>query len=731
MRYLAAAPEEVTRRDLARTFKLKGQERADLRAMMRALEDDGLLERGHKKRVRTPGRLPAVTVIDVTAVDEDGDLIAEPASKKDVTDDAPGPRIHLVDTGRGRAPRIGDRVLAKLSHLEQQVYEGRVIKILPRAPNRVIGVLEQARDGLVVRPLDRGAGRELRLERAHAGEAVAGDLVVVESRDDRPLDQGPIRVTERLGQADDVGAISLLSAHQHDLRIDFPQEILELAERATPAMLDGRADLRDLPLVTIDGADARDFDDAVFARPDDHKDNPGGWRITVAIADVAHYVRPGDALDVEAKARGNSTYFPDRVLPMLPEALSNGLCSLRPAEDRACLAVHIWLDRHGRKTKHRFERGLMRSAARLTYEQVQAARDGRRDELTQPLMETVIEPLYGAFAALFEARQRRGTLDLDLPELRILLDEHKRPVDIGRAERLDAHRLIEEFMIMANVAAAETLETKAAPCMYRVHDKPDQTKLEGVGQLLKSLGIVRQGILNAKPKDLARLLDNVRDHPLGPLVSSLLLRAQSQAQYTPHNIGHYGLNLGRYAHFTSPIRRYADLLVHRSLIAALKLGEGGLSDDIDIETFLDIGEKISACERKSMVAERSAKDRYIAMLMAERIGDVFKARITSVHRFGLFVQFEETLADALVPISTISANRLDHDEAEHALVDRDAGAVWSIGDPVEVELVEVDAAMGRLACRLVGHTPGPRTAAILKSRRRRKAPAARGRRRRF
>lgn len=735
LRYLAEAPEEITRRELARAFQLKGQERADLRAMIRELEADGLLARGHKKRVRPEGRLPGVTVVDVVAMDEDGDLLAAPSSKdtsagSDSAADVKGPIIHLVDSGRGRAPRIGDRVLARLNHLEGQRYEGRVIKILPKTPTRLIGVLEQTRNGLVVRPIDRNGGRELPLDRALAGEAKAGELVVIESADDQPLDRGSLKITERLGDVDDAGAISLLAAHQHDLRIAFPPEALESAEEAEPVALGKRTDLRDLPLVTIDGSDARDFDDAVFARSDDHADNPGGWQITVAIADVAHYVRPGSALDIEARARGNSTYFPDRVLPMLPEALSNGLCSLRPNEDRACLAVHLQLDRNGKVRKHRFERAVMRSHARLTYEQVQAAKDGEPDGQTTPLMETVILPLYGAFSALLTARQRRGTLDLDLPELRVILDGEGRPVDVGRTERLDAHRLIEEFMITANVAAAETLENKAAPCMYRIHDKPDPVKLEGLGQLLKSLGIVKQGILNARPKDLSRLLEKTRDHALSPLVSSLLLRAQNQAVYSPHNIGHYGLNLGRYAHFTSPIRRYADLLVHRSLISALKLGTGSFSDDVDVDALQDLGGRISATERKSMEAERAAKNRFVAMLMAERIGGVFKARITSVHRFGLFVQLDDTLADALVPISTISANRLDHDEAQHALIDRQTGDVWSLGDPVEVELVEVDTAMGRIGCRLVGHTPGPRAGSILKSGRRRKGPTSRDRRRR-
>ncbi len=686
--------------------------------MMRELEDDGLLERGRKKRVRTAGRLPGVVVVDVVTLDEDGDLIAEPARTDG--DQASKPRIHLIDEGRGRTPKVGDRALARLTYLDDQTYEGRIIKILPKMASRVIGVLEQARNGLVLRPIDRGAGRDLPIDRAAVGEAKPGELVQVEAEEGRALDRGRLVVTERLGHADDAGAVSLLAAHQKNLRIDFPPEVMEAAARAEPVMLGKRADLRDLPLVTIDGSDARDFDDAVFAKADDHPDNPGGWRITVAIADVAHYVRPSGPLDAEARLRGNSTYFPDRVLPMLPEPLSNGLCSLRPKEDRACLAVHIWLDKKGRKRKHRFERGLMRSAARLTYEQVQAAADGRPDDLTTPLTASVIEPLYGAFAALIEARRRRGTLDLDLPELRIVLDGEGRPIDVRKAERLDAHRLIEEFMIAANVAAAETLENKAAACMYRVHDKPDPVKLEGLGQLLKSLGVVQKGIANAKPKDLARLLDKTRDHPLAPLIGNLLLRAQSQAVYTPDNIGHYGLNLGRYAHFTSPIRRYADLLVHRSLITRLGLGAGGFADEVDSEAFRELGGRISSAERASMEAERAAKDRFLAMLMADRIGSVFAARITSVHRFGLFVQLKDTLADALVPISSLSANRLEHDDGRHALIDRKAGGVWALGDEVEVELVEVDTAMGRLGARLVGHEPGPRSADLLRGGRRRK-----------
>ncbi len=698
---------------------------------MRGLEDDGLLTRGRGKRLRPVGRLPAVAVLDVAAIDQDGELIVRPVAGDHGGDATASPRIRLLNSGRGRAPAVGDRILARLNFLDGSSYEARVIKILPRPPERLVGILEQTRSGPVVRPLDRKHGRELPIERAHVGEARPGELVMVERQGDRPLGIGSPRIAMRLGDVDDAGSVSLLAACSHDLPIDFSPDLLELAGRARPVGLGRRVDLRALPLVTIDGVDARDFDDAVFARPDDHPDNPGGWQITVAIADVAHYVRPDDPLDIEARARGNSTYFPDRVLPMLPEPLSNGLCSLRPQEDRACLALHLWLDKAGRKRRHRFERGVMRSHARLTYQQVQAARDGRPDDLAAPLVATVIEPLYGAFEALSHARRARGTLDLDLPELEVVLDDEGRPVDVATRPRLDAHRLIEEFMIMANVAAAETLEQRSASCMYRVHDHPDPVKLEGLGQLLHSLGVIGHRTLGAKPKDLARLLHKTRDHPLGPLVSNLLLRAQSQAVYSPRNLGHYGLNLARYAHFTSPIRRYADLFVHRALIRALKLGEGGLAEEVDIEAHEQLGGHLSRRERRSMEAERSAKDRFVALLMADRIGAVFPGRIASVHRFGLFVQIDEVLADALVPISTLSAHRLDHDMTRHALVDRKAGTVWALGDRVEIALTEADTATGRLTCRLIAHSPGPDAASIVKGRRRKqpKPQARRGRKR--
>ena len=437
---------------------------------------------------------------------------------------------------------------------------------------------------------------------------------------------------------------------------------------------------------------------------------------------------PATRLDREARQRGNSVYFPDRVLPMLPEFLSNDLCSLRPGEDRACVAVRMWLDRQGRKLRHRFVRGVMRSRARLTYEQVQAAADGAPDSVTAPLLEPVVRPLFGAFAALQGARRQRGTLDLDLPETVIRLDADGRPVAVERQARLDAHRLIEELMIAANVAAAETLEQAGWPCMYRVHDRPDPVKLEALAQLLGQLGLERGRGDLARPKDLARLLERLREEPQAPLISTLVLRAQSQAVYSPHNIGHYGLNLGRYAHFTSPIRRYSDLLVHRALIRALALGEGGLADGGD--DWHELGAWLSGCERRAMEAERAARSRFIALLLAERVGAEFDATITGVQRFGLFVQLADNMAEGLVPVAVIGDEFFVHDPGRHALIGQSSGTALALGDRVRVELTAVDVLAGQLTFRLLDHTPGPAAAAAARAFRRQPRPAGRMPRRR-
>ncbi|MGE3739904.1 MAG: ribonuclease R family protein, partial [Geminicoccaceae bacterium] len=462
---------------------------------------------------------------------------------------------------------------------------------------------------------------------------------------------------------------------------------------------------RTIPLVTIDGEDARDFDDAVWAEADPAADNPGGHRLLVAIADVAHYVRANDALDREARHRGNSVYLPDRVIPMLPEALSNDLCSLRPDQDRACFAVWITIDRRGTIRSWRFCRGLMRSRARLTYTQVQAAMDGAPDERTAPLADSVIKPLYAAHERLLEARHRRGTIELELPERKIVFGTDGRPTGIERRERLASHMLIEELMIAANVAAACELAEAHEPCLYRVHDKPDPTRLEALAQFLEHLGVPWSRTAK-QPGDFTRLLQGLAEHEMREMASSFVLRSQAQAVYSPKNIGHFGLNLKRYAHFTSPIRRYSDLVVHRALIRRLGLGPDGLAEGVGEAQLASLGDHLSRTERKAMEAERRAFERLVALFLADRVGTLFEARITTVVYFGLFVTLDETGADGLVPVSTLGDDAFQLDERHQALVGQRTGESFALGDRVRVELVEADAVQGTLLFRLDRHEPG-------------------------
>jgi ribonuclease R len=706
--YVDESGGDPSRRDLVRAFGLKGRERTRLKRAVRELQDEGALP---SRRERSSAA-PSVAVLQVVELDPDGEPLARLASEPD---EAPARIRVLAGDARGPAPGVGDRVLARIVWQDETEASAEIVRVLRREPRRLVGLLQQGPDDLILEPTGDGARHELVVREQDRNDAGRGDLVVAERLAGSALGLGRARVIERLGRPDEPGAISLFAAQTFDLPIVFPPEAEADAAAAKPVALGKRVDLRELPLVTIDGADARDFDDAVFAEPDPDQSNRGGWHIVVAIADVAHYVRPDDSLDREARRRGNSVYFPDRVLPMLPEALSNGLCSLRAAEDRACLAVHLWYDRQGRKLRHRFVRGLMRSRARLTYEQAQAAFDGAPDPATAPLLDPVIRPLYGAHAALARARRKRGTLDLDLPEAEVRLGPDGRPAAIVARPRLDSHRLIEEFMIGANVAAAETLDQAGMHCMYRIHDAPDPIKLEALAQLLQSLGMSRGPGTLARPADLSHLLEQLKEHELSPIVSQLVLRAQSQAAYGPRNIGHFGLNLGHYAHFTSPIRRYADLIVHRALIAALRLGDDGLEQSVTIDDMQTLGAHLSRCERRAMEAERNAMSRFVALLLAERVGTAFTGVVTGVQKFGLFVRLDETMAEGLVPVATLGGEYFAYDPGRQALIGRSSGTTLALGCRVEVELTDVDVLIGQVTFRLLDHEPGPAAAAARKA----------------
>ncbi len=697
--FIRESPQPVGKREIARAFRLKGSDKIPLKAMLKELAAEGLMERQPKRKVAAAGALPAVAVIEVSGLDEDGELLARPA----VWDSAEAPpTIYLAPDKRSRAALApGDRVLAKLQRIDSHTYEARTIRRIAKVERRILGIYEVGDAGGRLRPTDKRARDDFILRSEHAAGAEPGELVLAEVRPAAPrVGLREVRVLERLGPVGAARGLSLIAIHEHELPVDFRPEAVAEAEAAGPMPLGARTDLRTLPLVTIDGADARDFDDAVWAEADTDKRNSGGWHIMVAIADVAAYVRPGSALDRDAFDRGNSAYFPDRVVPMLPEALSNGWCSLRPDEDRPCLVAEMWLDAEGSLRKHRFHRALMRSTARLTYEQVQAAHDGQPEPLTAPLRESVLAPLYGAFGALLTAREKRGTLDLDLPERRVVLADDGTVAAIEARDRLDSHRLIEEFMITANVAAAERLEALRQPCMYRVHDQPDPVKIEALRQILDEFGIRLAKGQVIRPRILTQVLHKARQLPAARMVNQLVLRAQSQAVYSPANIGHFGLALARYAHFTSPIRRYADLLVHRALIRGLGLGKDGLSPEAE-GRFAEIGEHISATERRAATAERDAVDRFTAAFLQGKVGTIFAGAVNGVTRFGLFVTLDDSGADGLVPMSLLPDDFYDHVEAEHALIGRRWGRVYRLGERVSVRLREAEPLTGGLILELI------------------------------
>ncbi len=703
--FIGLQPGKVGTREIARSFGLKNNDRIALKRMLRELGDEGRVERRHKK-LHPAGALPSVVLADITGRDADGEFIAVPTEwDEEAHGAAPKIRIHVPRRARpGEVAGIGDRALLRTEEIEEDGgirHSGRVIKIVDRAKLRVLGIFHaQPGGGGRLEPIDKKQlGKQLTIPANAAADAQDGDLVAVEiARQDR-LGLPTGHVKEKLGSLKSERALSLIAIHAHTLPHIFPPEALAAAIAAKPAGVAGREDWRHLPLVTIDPPDAKDHDDAVHATPD--PDNRGGFIVTVAIADVAHYVRPDSPLDREALNRGNSVYFPDRVVPMLPERISNDLCSLKPEQDRAALAVRMVVGADGRKRSHSFHRVLMRSAAKLHYVQAQAAIDGRPDDVTRPLLSTIIEPLYAAYRAVKKARDERQPLDLDLPERKLMLTLAGTVDRVVTAERLDAHRLIEEFMILANVAAAETLERAKLPLIYRVHDEPAPEKVHALQEFLATLNIPfpKGGAL--RPDVFNRVLARVKGTDAETLVNEVVLRSQAQAEYAAENYGHFGLNLRRYAHFTSPIRRYADLVVHRGLIRAIKAGDDGLPSTEDARSLGEIAARISAAERRAMKAERETVDRLIAHFLVDRVGAQFEGRISGVTRAGLFVKLNETGADGLIPARTLGNEYFRYDERAHALIGNRSGETHRLGDPVTVKLVEAAPVAGALRFELL------------------------------
>jgi ribonuclease R len=705
--FIKAHPGKVGTREIAREFGLKNADRIELKRLLRELADDGTIK---KKRhtVSEPDSLPPTLVADITGRDRDGELIASPTEWDEVENGEP-PKI-LIEMPRrprpGTAAGVGDRALLRVeptSEDEGPAYRGRVIKVFDKAKSRILGVFRELPEGggrLI--PVDKKmADRELNIAAADTKGAQDGDLVSVDIVRTRSFGLASGRVKEKLGSVKTEKAISLIAIYAHDIPLQFSSSAEREAEAAEPANLKGREDWRDVPLVTIDPPDAKDHDDAVHAQADPDPNNKGGFIVDVAIADVSFYVRPGTALDRDALDRGNSVYFPDRVVPMLPERISNNLCSLVPGEPRGALAVRMIIAPDGRKKSHSFHRILMRSAAKLSYAQAQAAIDGRPDDTTGPLLDPILRPLWAAYTCVKRARDERDPLNLDLPERKILLKSDGTVDRVVVPERLDAHKLIEEFMILANVAAAEMLEKKSLPLIYRVHDEPTLEKVHALSEFLETLDVpfAKGGAL--RPTLFNRVLAQLEGHDYYPLVSEVVLRAQAQAEYSSENYGHFGLNLRRYAHFTSPIRRYADLVVHRALVRALGLGEGALPDSETPETLGEVAAHISLTERRAMKAERETVDRLIAHHLADRIGASFQGRVSGVTRAGLFVKLSETGADGLIPIRSLGTEYFNYDEGRHALIGTRSGTMYQLGDVVDVRLIEAAPVAGALRFELL------------------------------
>ena len=706
--FIASSDQPAGKREIARAFALKGQDKVQLKAMLRDMADEGLIDSSPGRAFHKAGGVPKVTVLRVVESDDGGNIFAVPEHWQA---EVPPPKLRVIERGRKGALGIGDRILSRTDE-RGQGFVAHPMKKLAKATELVLGVVRKEGDRFWLTPVEKKERRELPI--SDVKDATAGDLVLCELSGRGP--RVSARVDAVLGDPFAPKSFSLIAIHKHELPHEFGDTVVDEAKRVARQQLGEREDLTHLPIVAIDPADARDHDDAIWAAPDDDEANKGGWKAIVAIADVSFYVRPGSALDKEARKRGNSVYFPDRVVPMLPEELSADICSLKEGQVRAAMACHLKIARDGTLKSWRFTRAKICVAANIAYENAQAAINaagGQRTEVSSPtcsmpdvegavpveLVETALKPLWACWRALLNARENRQPLELDLPERQVVLDEKGRITSVAPRERLDAHRLVEDYMIAANVAAARALEAKKAPVMYRVHEPPSREKLVALKDYLATFDVEFTLGQVIKPGTFNRIIERVGDADFRPEVMEQLLRTQMQARYGPERLGHFGLALATYAHFTSPIRRYADLLVHRALVSAYKLGEGGLPPD-DADRFEEIGELISRLERRAMEAERETLDRYVAAFLSDQVGQLVDCRITGVQPFGFFATVESLGGDGLVLASTLGNEYFRFDEKSQQLVGEQSGESYRQGQKLKLRIVEANPVSGGLRFEL-------------------------------
>src|SRR6476619_3452867 len=681
--FIASSDQPAGKREIARAFGLSGQDKIALKVLLKDMADEGLIDSAPGRAFHKTGGVPRVTVLRVVEADDSGTVWAVPEQWHAET---PPPKLRIIERGRRSALGIGDRVLARTEE-KGAGWTAHPLKKLARSAELALGVVKQEGNRFWLSPVDKRERRELYI--SELKDAEPGDLVLCEVTGRPP--RVSARVDAVLGDPFAPRSFSLIAIHKHGLRAEFAKEAIDEAHRVAKQPLGEREDLTQLPIVAIDPEDARDHDDAIWAEPD----GEGGWNAVVAIADVSFYVRPESELDREARARGNSVYFPDRVVPMLPEELSADICSLKEGEDRAAMACHLKIDRQGNLKSWRFTRAKVRIAANIAYEDAQAAIDAVEEDrvevsspacsmpevegpLPRELVEKALKPLWACWRALFAARQKRDPLELDLPERRVTLDEKGRITSIAARDRLDAHRLVEDYMIAANVAAARALEAKKSPVMYRVHEPPSREKLVALKDYLKTFDLDFTLDQVIKPGTFNRIIERLGDADGREEIMEQLLRTQMQARYGPERLGHFGLALATYAHFTSPIRRSSDLLVHRSLVKDYGLGDGGLPPSED-EKFEQIGEQISMLERRAMEAERETIDRYVAAYLADQVGQLVECRITGVQPFGFFATVEDLGGDGLIFAKDLGQEYFRYDESSRALVGEESGDTYRMG----------------------------------------------------
>jgi ribonuclease R len=604
----------------------------------------------------------------------------------------------------------GDRILASVIGIDRRGRrEGGVVEILERANQRVVGRFHMDHGVSFVIPSNTRINQDIAIPPEHRGGASINQIVEVEIIEQpNPRSQPIGRITAVLGDHMAPGMEIDIAIRSHELPYEWPdavdREIAALTAEVPEAAKQGREDIRELPLVTIDGEDARDFDDAVYCEP-----HGKGWRLIVAIADVSSYVLPETALEHEARLRGTSVYFPGRVIPMLPEVLSNGLCSINPSVDRLCLACEMLISATGQVNDYRFFEGVMRSWARLTYTEVAEAVVVRDTKVRSNLQKVLphLEDLNSLYKVLRKQRDKRGAIDFDTTETKIVFGRDRKIERIVPQERNDAHRMIEEFMVAANVAAAEYLLEHKIPALYRVHAGPSVQKLEDLRSFLAELGLSLGGGEQPQPKHYAKLLESVRERPDIRLIQTVLLRSLSQAVYSPDNSGHFGLAYEAYTHFTSPIRRFPDLLVHRAIrhLLAKKRPATFAHSHADM---VSAGEHCSMTERRADEATRDAVDWLKCEYMQDKVGEVFAGLITGVTSFGLFVELREVYVEGLLHITALGKDYYHFNPVKQHLVGERTKAVYRLADPITVKVVRVDLDERKIDFELVEAAPPPK-----------------------